>query len=536
MKQMKQIRYKNKLLILILLLFIGLGYSLLSANLMINGTSKITASTWDIHFENIEVNSKSVPLSTGDSPATIQSSKTEVRYIISLNKPGDFYEFTVDVVNAGTIDGMVKTVTSKLNNEIITTLPSYLNYTISYSNGRAISPNQLLKTGERETYRVRIEYKKNIEINELPSTEQTLTMSFGVDYIQADTNAIPIIPEIMCTYDGELVQGAEYVNGQYTYHYLEEYNAANGWQRISNGWGVALTDVVNNAGASTEAVTSSICTYINKEPITSASSMFYNSQATSIDVSSFNTRKVTNMFTMFKGVVAPTLDLTNFDTSNVTNMEAMFYASTSTNLLIQEGFNTSKVTSMKGMFNHSSFHSIDVSHFDTSNVLDMGNMFDSTIVTTLDISGFDTSKVEDISGMFARTPNLTSIDISHFDTSKVTGMRSLFNESSVRSIIVNHLNTSNVTNMQTMFANTKITSLDLSSFDTKKVENMYGMFKDCTNLEIIYVSELWDTTNVTSGNKMFENATKLPNYSSSNTSKTKAHYNAGGYLTYKANS
>ena len=45
-----------------------------------------------------------------------------------------------------------------------------------------------------------------------------------------------------CTYDGELVQGAEYVNGQYTYRYMQEGNDPD-WKNIENdGWGVILTD------------------------------------------------------------------------------------------------------------------------------------------------------------------------------------------------------------------------------------------------------------------------------------------------------
>ena len=34
---------------------------------------------------------------------------------------------------------------------------------------------------------------------------------------------IPPLPVINCTFDGELVQGAEYVNGQYTYRYKQYY-------------------------------------------------------------------------------------------------------------------------------------------------------------------------------------------------------------------------------------------------------------------------------------------------------------------------
>ena len=133
-------RKRRDYLGLLLLLVVGLsvGYALLRTNLTINGTSKIKGNTWDIHFENLNVTDGSVLLSDGDIAANIQSGATNVSYTITLNTPGDFYEFTVDAVNAGSIDGMVESVTSKLNGAVITTLPAYLDYSVSYSDGVAI--------------------------------------------------------------------------------------------------------------------------------------------------------------------------------------------------------------------------------------------------------------------------------------------------------------------------------------------------------------------------------------------------------------
>ncbi len=183
---------KRNYLLLLLLLIVGLstGYALLQTNLKINGSSKVKGSSWDIHFENLNVTSGSVALSNGDVAATIQSSRTDITYTVSLNLPGDYYEFTVDAVNAGSVDGMIESVTSKLNNQPITTLPAYLKYSVTYSDGVGLTPNQYLKAGDSETYKVRVEFKKDIEEAILPATAQTLTFNFGVIYIQADENAV----------------------------------------------------------------------------------------------------------------------------------------------------------------------------------------------------------------------------------------------------------------------------------------------------------------------------------------------------------
>ena len=190
---------KNKVfLLLVLMIFgIGLGYALLSQDLTINGITKVKGNTWDIHFDNVQINSNSVSLSTGDSAAAInQSDNTLVEYTVTLKQPGEFYEFNVDAVNEGTVDGMIGSITSKLNGTAISStnaLPAYINYSVTYSDGVAIASNQLLEAGHTETFKVRVEFKRDIENSELPSTDQTNTFSFEINYIQADTSAQAVI-------------------------------------------------------------------------------------------------------------------------------------------------------------------------------------------------------------------------------------------------------------------------------------------------------------------------------------------------------
>ena len=154
---------------------IGVGYAVLSASLNITGASSIKDAKWDIHFANVNVTGGSVALSTGDSAATIDTAtKTRVDYTVTLNKPGDYYEFTVDVVNAGTIDGMVATVTSKLDDVDIETLPNYLNYSVTYLDGKKIAANHLLASGVTEKYKVRVEYKKDVTAEDLPDRKSVV--------------------------------------------------------------------------------------------------------------------------------------------------------------------------------------------------------------------------------------------------------------------------------------------------------------------------------------------------------------------------
>ena len=194
---MRKKKVKTRVLVLILfILSMGLGYALLTQDLTINGVTRVKGNTWDIHFNNVQINSNSVSLSSGDSAASIDSNdNTLVNYTVTLKQPGDFYEFTVDAVNAGTVDGMIGEVISKLNGTVISStnpLPSYLNYTFSYEDDIPVESNHLLEAGHTETYKVRLEFKLDIENSELPSTDQTNAFSVGVDYLQRTGSAIPI--------------------------------------------------------------------------------------------------------------------------------------------------------------------------------------------------------------------------------------------------------------------------------------------------------------------------------------------------------
>jgi hypothetical protein len=104
---------------------------------------------------------------------------------------------------------MIDTITSKLNNTVITTLPAYLNYSVTYSDGGPIKSNQELNAGTKETIKIRVEYKKDLTASDLPTTEQTLNFSFTTIYIQKDDTSIPVThPESFATDSWETIIGA----------------------------------------------------------------------------------------------------------------------------------------------------------------------------------------------------------------------------------------------------------------------------------------------------------------------------------------
>ena len=219
--------------------------------------------------------------------------------------------------------------------------------------------------------------------------------------MKCDASAFKV--KLDCKFDGNLKQGAEYVNGQYTYRYMQKGTfpsaSENNWQNTNeDGWGVVLTDK-----NSTDPVTTDLCSTINNKPIVSMSSAFYNSKASSIDLSSFDTGKVTDMNSMFFNTEATSLDLKSFDTKNVGSMSRMFC--------------------------NSKALSLDLSSFDTSNVTSIGSMFSSSKASVLDLRSFDTSKAIYMESMFSYSAATEIKGLEKFNTSNVTNMGSMFSGS-----------------------------------------------------------------------------------------------------------
>jgi hypothetical protein len=176
-------RRKNKKLIIIitaLLLLINIGYAAISSNLSINALLNMNHISWNIYFTNLQVLDGS---SNSKTPAKIVD-KTSISYDVDLEKPGNYYAFTVDVVNDGTLDavidkdGIVKTKLSDFED-------TYVNYDVTYADGSQIQENDILNAGETQKLLIKVEYDAKItaeQINNL-NNDLMLTLSFSINYV-----------------------------------------------------------------------------------------------------------------------------------------------------------------------------------------------------------------------------------------------------------------------------------------------------------------------------------------------------------------
>ena len=169
-------------LILVCVFTLTIAYAALNAVLTIQGSAQVTSSNWDVHLANPKVINGSA---TTTVPSIITSSTVE--FSTTLNMPGDFYEFTIDVVNAGSIDAMIENVVK--TPELTAEQAKFLKYEVSYQNGESITTKQLLAKETSMPIKVRIEYRKDLVASDLPTGQVVLDLALTLEYTQSDGTA-----------------------------------------------------------------------------------------------------------------------------------------------------------------------------------------------------------------------------------------------------------------------------------------------------------------------------------------------------------
>ena len=243
---MRKNNYKKKTFYTILFVVIAIlvvGFAILSSTLNIfGGLAVIGGNTFDIKWNNVVVNEDSTGVASTEPAISNNDNGTskQVDFAVTLNTPGKFYEFTVDAVNAGTIDAMISDYYYHIldvNGDPVDV--DFLIYNVTYADDIQLSTGHLLRAGLSATYKVRVEFSNDISGNELPEGETVYRFEFGVTYVQADDTAYEpgsgrSLPEIPGTIPSEsLVTG--------TYYRLNGNNVTVG--NLVDGLGDVFTDL-----------------------------------------------------------------------------------------------------------------------------------------------------------------------------------------------------------------------------------------------------------------------------------------------------
>ena len=117
-------------------------------------------------------------------------SKTSVTFSVHLSKPGDFYEATADAKNFGTINAVLKKLTMTALTEA---QAKYLKYSVYYDGTEYTATNNNLSlplaAEASKPVKVRVEYLQPESSSDLPSQDQTITLTASLYYEDANSQS-----------------------------------------------------------------------------------------------------------------------------------------------------------------------------------------------------------------------------------------------------------------------------------------------------------------------------------------------------------
>ena len=180
----KRINHSGIVIVLlaVALVAMSVGFAVFSTTLNFNGEAQVSSSSWRVELDESSYEETEGSVSPSSAP-TINT--TSMTYNVTLAKPTDFYEFTIDVKNLGTFDANLKSITMS----DISTHSNYLKYTVTYKGQEYTQTTPdlsipLTAGSGVETVKVRVEYIQPADSSQLPSSPQNVTLTTSLDYEQ----------------------------------------------------------------------------------------------------------------------------------------------------------------------------------------------------------------------------------------------------------------------------------------------------------------------------------------------------------------
>lgn len=156
-KRFKTIVILGLIAILVTVSGLTVAFANYSQELKINGTAKVNMSKWEVKFANL-----SAPTTTGgvvvNTAPTLQLDDTYIGdYSVDFTKPNSSISYTFDVVNNGTFDAKLSTLTIPTPTCTGTgdnatadakNVCDKLTYTLTKADGSAFSVNEVIPAGD----------------------------------------------------------------------------------------------------------------------------------------------------------------------------------------------------------------------------------------------------------------------------------------------------------------------------------------------------------------------------------------------------
>lgn len=169
---------------------IGIVYAALSQELNINGTADVQSASFVIKFADLQAVKKTGNANEVTAPEIKNDTKIE-EYAVTLSTPGDSIVYEFKVVNSGTIDAELSSITvptpqcgDGTSQDDINVCKNLI-YKLTYTDGTAIQTSDVLTAGQSKDLKLTLEYKKDVANSELPNDDVNISnLSIVLNYIQ----------------------------------------------------------------------------------------------------------------------------------------------------------------------------------------------------------------------------------------------------------------------------------------------------------------------------------------------------------------
>lgn len=175
----KKRKYK---FLIILLLFISIGFAVTLLERNVFSTFSFSRFNWNIYLSNVQVVSGST---ASTSAPTIDG--MSLNCATSFTELGDYYEFTVDVVNNGEPNAVLESINAY---EVVSgtdqALPNAISFEVKHSDDTAYTIGETINKGSSRKYKIRLTYNFNIQNEDLITTATTKNIKVELKFKMDD--------------------------------------------------------------------------------------------------------------------------------------------------------------------------------------------------------------------------------------------------------------------------------------------------------------------------------------------------------------
>lgn len=178
--------------VFVALIAVGIGFATFSQQLTIAGTADVKASKWEIKFSNLREVSLTGEAEEVTAPTINNDDTTISDYKVNLKVPGDTAVYTFDVVNGGTFDAKITSLTGPFQPTCTGSgdnaeadqknVCDNVTYTLTYANGDTVQEDDSLSVGETRTMKLTLTYSSTVAADKLPTNDVALS-NLGISIV-----------------------------------------------------------------------------------------------------------------------------------------------------------------------------------------------------------------------------------------------------------------------------------------------------------------------------------------------------------------